>query len=156
MTIRIRRMTLKDIDAIFAIERVSFSDPWSKRAFMSELVERGFNFSIVAEAPKGRKVIGYCLFWIIEDDETHITNIAINPEFRRQGIGKLLIDEVIQRSRDKGIPSVTLEVRESNTAAREFYDRLGFAEAGRRKGYYRKPVEDAIILRMMFEEDSSE
>lgn len=141
-------MKAKDIDAILEIERNSFSDPWSKRMFMSEMIDRGYNYTLVAELEDSNELVGYCLYWIIFNDETHITNLAVKPSFRRKGLARYLIDTVIEISKAKRIESVTLEVRESNAAARSFYESLGFIQVGRRKNYYVKPTEDALILRL--------
>jgi ribosomal-protein-alanine N-acetyltransferase len=80
-------------------------------------------------------------------DEWEIENVVVSPEHRRRGIGSDLVREILKAARDARVGAVLLEVRESNTAARQLYDQLGFAEIGRRPGYYREPAEDALLLR---------
>jgi ribosomal-protein-alanine N-acetyltransferase len=148
MDIKLRPAEIADIPQIISIEDVSFSNPWSKVSFLSELVFRGYNYSVVAVDEVLDEVVGYCFFWLIEDDEIHITNIAVNQNRRQQWIGKGLIEFVVTLAREHSIPSITLEVRDSNTAAKAFYERLGFEQAGRRKDYYEHPREDALVLRL--------
>ncbi len=80
-------------------------------------------------------------------DEGEILNLGVAPGERRRGIGRALVEEMIGALRSRGVRVVYLDVRESNAVARRLYDRLGFAEVGRRARYYRRPVEDAVILR---------
>ena len=81
-------------------------------------------------------------------DEWEIENVVVSPELRRRGIASSLVGEILREARRAGAASVLLEVRESNSAARQLYERLGFSGAGRRPGYYRDPVEDALVLRI--------
>ena len=148
MKIHIRTLAAGDIDAVLAIERVSFSDPWSRGMFLSELEPRGFNHAFVTEDEDLGEVVGYCFLWILIEDEIHIANIAVRPSHKRQGIGRLMVREAMRRGREVHAHGITLEVRESNTGARGFYRNLGFEETGRRFRYYRKPIEDALILRL--------
>lgn len=150
----IRPTEYKDLVRIQAIERTSFADPWSKNMFLSELVPRGYNNAWVAVDELRDEVIGYCFFWIIEGDEIHISNIAVDPQERKRGVGREFIHRIALDGIANLYPSITLEVRESNTIARKFYDKLGFREEGRRKNYYEKPKEDAMILRLYLTQDS--
>ncbi|RJP20222.1 MAG: ribosomal-protein-alanine N-acetyltransferase [Candidatus Omnitrophota bacterium] len=147
MSIRIRPLLITDIAQIHEIEKLSFSEPWSKRMFFSELEAQGYNHSLVAVDNASDHVVGYCCFWILEGDEIHINNIATHPDYRRKGIAQTLMREATAMGLQQCAQSVTLEVRESNTAARSFYERLGFCQVGKRIGYYCKPKEDALILR---------
>ncbi len=81
-------------------------------------------------------------------DEWEIENVVVDPGLRRQGIARLLIQEVLRQARDRGATDVFLEVRESNVAARGLYSKLGFAEQGRRPRYYHDPQEDAVLMRL--------
>lgn len=137
-----------DLSRICAIEEQSFSDPWSKKAFLMEMVFHGYNYAVVAIDEIADEVVGYCFFWVILADEIHIANIAVDPNRRKQGIGQHLIHFVCNVGKERQIPNITLEVRDSNQAAKAFYERLGFEQVGRRKNYYKKPVEDALILRL--------
>ncbi len=148
MNLQIRPFAFLDIDAILAIENLSFSDPWTHDMFAGELQDREYDYSRVAVIEETGEVVGYCFFWIILDDEVQISNIAVHPQYRRQGIAQRLIEEAILLGREKHATSISLEVRESNLPARTFYAKLGFAEVGRRPRYYHMPVEDAFILRM--------
>jgi len=80
-------------------------------------------------------------------DEAEILNLGVSPGWRRVGIGRALINEVIALLRERGISSVFLEVRESNDAAQRLYESLGFTRVGRRRHYYRRPPEDAVVLK---------
>ncbi len=125
-----------------AIEQASFSDPWSLRDFR-ECVASDIVF-LVAAAPEG--VAGYV---IAQDaaDEGEILNLAVASARLRDGIGRALVEQVLAALAELGARQVFLEVRESNGAARALYASLQFEEVGRRSRYYRRPVEDAIVLR---------
>ncbi len=133
----------RHIDDIIVIENLSFTIPWTKSAFLHEL--RNNKFAVYLSAKKGDKIVGYAGMWKIFD-EGHITNIAVHPEFRRIGIGSMLLEELINRSKKGGITKMTLEVRKSNKAALELYAKYGFSVAGVRKEYYADNGEDAIIM----------
>lgn len=148
MTLFVRPFTAADLDAVIAIEKKSFSDPWNRAMFASELHNRDYNFGRAAVDEESGEVAGYCFFWIVPGDEVQISNIAVHPERRRQGIAQLLLDEAIREGRARQAVSVSLEVRESNAPARAFYAKMGFSEVGRRPKYYQKPKEDALILRV--------
>jgi ribosomal-protein-alanine N-acetyltransferase len=79
-------------------------------------------------------------------DEGEVLNVAVRPDIRRQGLGRQLLDTVLEGFRNEGVATVYLEVRASNAAGRAFYDKLGFQEVGRRRGYYNRPKEDALVL----------
>jgi ribosomal-protein-alanine N-acetyltransferase len=130
------------VPAVHAIEHAAFSDPWSERDFR-ECVASEVVF-LVAAAPDG--VAGYV---VAQDaaDEGEILNLAVAPARHRGGIGRALVEGALATLAERGVTRVFLEVRESNGAARALYAALGFQEAGRRSRYYRRPVEDAIVLR---------
>ncbi|MGC9328141.1 MAG: ribosomal protein S18-alanine N-acetyltransferase [Candidatus Hinthialibacter sp.] len=151
MTFTLRPVKRSDLESILAIERLSFSDPWTRDVFLSELHPRGYNFNRVIVEEETGALIGYCFFWIVAGDEVQISNIAIHPDFRRRGAAKRLLEEAIQEGRRRQAVSISLEVRESNAAARAFYQKMGFEEVGRRPRYYQLPVEDALILRKRIE-----
>ena len=102
------------------------------------------NFSLRVAEEEG-SVCGLVVFRIIAD-ETEILNLAVDSSQRRRGTGSRLIQDVIAASNSAGVGKIFLEVRESNGAARSFYARMGFTETGRRRQYYRQPVEDALVL----------
>ncbi|MEX2156309.1 MAG: ribosomal protein S18-alanine N-acetyltransferase [Gemmatimonadales bacterium] len=128
--------------AVHAIEVAVFADPWSVRDFR-ECVTSDTTF-LVAETTEG--VAGYVVA-LDAADEGEILNLAVAPGGRRHGVGRALVNEVLAVLTERGVRQVYLEVRESNAAARALYAAHGFREVGRRAQYYRRPVENAIILR---------
>lgn len=141
---RFRTMGPDDLDEAMAIECLSYLTPWSRSAFDREIADNMTAEYIVAEAPSG-SICGYAGMWVLMD-EGHITNIAVHPDFRRQGIGTALLCEMARRGRARGVDKLTLEVRPSNAAAQNLYSQLGFVARGRRKRYYSDTGEDAIIM----------
>ncbi|MFZ3102523.1 MAG: ribosomal protein S18-alanine N-acetyltransferase [Desulfitobacteriaceae bacterium] len=148
----IRPMRIEDLKAVHAIERVSFSNPWSLQSFTAELRDNDYAryFCLVA----AEQVIGYMGLWCILE-EGHISNIAISPEYRGKGFGEFLIRSVMQNMRSTGMERMTLEVRVSNLVARNLYERLGFLTAGVRKAYYADNREDALIMWAELEKNRS-
>lgn len=118
-----RKMKLDDIAQIVAIEEASFSTPWTADAFQRELTMNEHAHYVVLE--KDGLVIGYCGLWIIID-ESHITNIAILPEYRGQKLGDALLKEVISVAKELGVKTMTLEVRVSNEVAKQLYKNTDF------------------------------
>lgn len=141
--ITIEPMTLDDLDEVLGIENVSYPTPWSRRAFESELTGNSYARYFVAR--KGRAVVGYIGMWVILE-EAHITNVAVHPDHRRQGIGEKLMLHCIEEARKMGATRMTLEVRVSNIVAQNLYKKLGFEAKGIRKGYYSDTNEDAIVM----------
>lgn len=135
-------MKTVDIEQVIAIERASFQFPWSTRFFLEELQVECAR-SILAEV-KGR-IVGYVLFWFLSE-EVDIHNIAVHPDFRRHGIGRLLLDQVVEAARRQECVRVTLDVRHSNSAAQSLYRSFGFDTRGLRKGYYSDNGEDALVM----------
>jgi [ribosomal protein S18]-alanine N-acetyltransferase len=140
----VRAATRQDVDAIHAIEVASFADPWTHRSFVSLLSEPAVYFH-VAEAPDGG-VAGYVVAWCVVD-EAEIANVAVAPAARGTGMGASLLDAALAHAAGRGCLAAYLEVRESNAPARALYASRGFGAVGRRRGYYRHPVEDALVLR---------
>ncbi len=132
------------------LDEICFTVPWSRNDFEKEL--RGNPLALYIVACEGPNMIGYAGVWCIVD-EGHITNIAVHPDHRREGIGRkflaLLIAEAEKRS---GTTKFTLEVRVSNEAAINLYEEAGFREAGRRKNYYSDNKEDAAIMWLIRDE----
>jgi ribosomal-protein-alanine N-acetyltransferase len=135
-------MTTADIENVIAIERASFQFPWSTRFFLDEL-QVDCARSILAEV-EGR-IVGYVLFWFLPE-EVDIHNIAVHPNFRRQGIGRLLLEQVVAAARRQDRVRVTLDVRFSNAPAQNLYRSFGFVTRGVRKGYYSDNGEDALVM----------
>jgi ribosomal-protein-alanine N-acetyltransferase len=136
-------MTLQDLDDVLAIEQASFKTPWSRGAFRYELTQNRVARSTVVRAEG--KVVGYLCLWEI-GREIHITNIAVDPDWRRRGIARTLIGDMLEGARQRGITQVFLEVRPNNVEALGLYERFGFRVIGRRKGYYVDTGEDALVM----------
>ena len=141
--ISIRKMELADLDRVMDIEQKSYTLPWSYTSYIYELVENSRALYIVAQL--GMKLIGYCGMWIIFD-EGHITTVAVDPDYRRNGFGRQLIEALIQMGAAQGVKRFTLEVRVSNLNAQSLYKAMGFQSVGIRKGYYSDNGEDAYIM----------
>ena len=124
------------------ISSLSLPEPWSKKSMLNELSNPLARY-IIAENSEG--IIGYIGLWIVLD-EGHITNIAVHPQFREQGIGTKLIEALISRSSDWHITSITLEVRESNLIAQKLYNNFNFKVEGKRLNYYSDNNENALIM----------
>jgi ribosomal-protein-alanine N-acetyltransferase len=142
---RIEPLTSPDqIDDVLEIEHASFTNPWTREMYLAELENRGVSFCFLARNDEG-EAVGFCSFWRVLD-ELHINNLAVRPDSRRAGIGTALLTHVLREGARLGARRATLEVRRSNNAARLLYERFGFAVAGVRRGYYTKPLEDALVL----------
>ena len=141
--IRIRQAKLYDVPAMARIERDSFGSPWSAEEITKD-VTAGGNVYVAVAAYNGEKA-GYGEIRTVAG-EAQVYNIAVAPEFRRAGIGEALLRHMIEKAEDDGCKLVTLEVRDGNEAAMALYARLGFREVGRRKGYYSKGSEDAVLM----------
>lgn len=141
----LRAAKVSDIPQVAAIEAGSFSDPWSLSSFKS-LVTGGLVWFRVAVDDDTGEVIGYILVWFAAD-EAELANIAVAPGMRGRRIGAALLDDALSAAEERGTARMFLEVRDSNERARALYASRGFDEVGRRRSYYRRPVEDALILR---------
>ncbi len=145
MAWQIEQLTSPDeIEAVLGIERASFTNPWTREMYLSELANRGVSYCFLAKETSGR-VVGFCSFWRVLD-ELHINNLAVLPELRRRGVASALLVHILAQGARFGAKRATLEVRRSNDAARLLYARFGFSIAGVRRGYYTNPLEDALIL----------
>ncbi len=140
--IAIKKMTKEHIEQVYNIEERCFSIPWSKKSFEDELTKN--KMAIYLVALEDEKVIGYAGMWHVIN-EGHITNVAVSPEYRRQGIGENLINRLIEIAKEKDMIGITLEVRTSNEAAKNLYKKQGFLLDGIRKEYYENK-EDAFIM----------
>ena len=141
--VRIRQAKLYDVPAMARIERDSFGSPWSAEEITKDVTAGGNVYVAVAEF--GEEKAGYGEIRMVAG-EAQIYNIAIAPEFRREGIGEALLRHMIEKAEDDGCSLVTLEVRGGNEAAMALYNKLGFRTVGRRKGYYANGGEDAILM----------
>ncbi len=138
-------MQVADLDEVLAIESQSFTMPWSRGMFLSELRAQGSRL-LVARLPESRgAIVGYIGYRVVLD-EMHIVIIAVHPTWRRRGIARQMLHYAMTQARQEGCTKATLEVRVSNIAAQRLYYRLGFAPVGTRPRYYTRPTEDALIL----------
>jgi ribosomal-protein-alanine N-acetyltransferase len=142
MDLLIRDFRPEDVSAVLAIEKASFTTPWSEILFMNEIFKPR---SLPKAAVIGEKIVGYiCGNYLL--DEAHILNVTVHPEFRKQGIASRLVHYMIDLLKKEGCRTIFLEVRQSNEAALKMYEKTGFIEIARRKAYYTLPVEDAVIM----------
>ena len=140
--IRFREMVPEDAAGVEAVEKASFAIPWSRQSFWEEAANERTCYLLALDETA---IIGYAGVWII-DDEAQITNVAIAPAYRGQGVGTKLMAEIIQTAKRRGAARMTLEVRPSNAAALALYAAFGFKSAGRRPHYYQDNGEDAVIM----------
>jgi ribosomal-protein-alanine N-acetyltransferase len=145
-----RTLSQDDLAEILAIERASFSNPWTREMYVRELQNPDVSFLYVLRTPLNggdgsRPIVAFCSFWHVLD-EIHINNLAVRDDCRGKGLGAALLAEVLREGASRGADRATLEVRRSNTQARRLYERLGFEVAGTRPNYYVSPQEDALIL----------
>jgi [ribosomal protein S18]-alanine N-acetyltransferase len=141
----IERLTAPDdLDGVIDVERVSFYTPTTREWYESELDRPDVCYVFVIRTTESR-VAGFCAFWRVAD-QIHINNLAIRPELRNRGLGRVLLQHVLREAERLGAVHATLEVRRSNAAARRLYEGAGFRIAGIRPSYYTHPIEDALIL----------
>ena len=136
-------MRHEHLDGVLAIENQSFPSPWNRTAFASHLQHPEFAKYLIALVE--HQVIGYTgLFF--GGGQGQITNLAVHPDWRRQGIGTRLLLTLVDYCRVLGLQGVSLEVRVANTDAQTLYERFGFSKVGQRKGYYQETGEDAYVM----------
>ena len=145
--IEIAKMTAAHVPQVAQLEKLCFSDPWSEKSVASELQNK---LALWLVALDGDRVAGYVGSQTVID-ESDMMNIAVHPAYRRQGIARLLVKQLVDALKDNGSRCLTLEVRASNEPARNLYASMGFLQVGLRKNYYRNPKEDACILRKEWE-----
>ncbi len=139
----IRPMRPDDVAAVAAIDRLSFSLPWSERAFRHEVSENPSARAWVAE--QSGCLVGMLVLWLVLD-EAHIATLATHPDYRRRGIGERLLTTALDAARAEGAKRAFLEVRAGNLAAQAMYAKLGFVVDGRRLHYYKDNGEDAVLM----------
>ena len=125
------------------IERLCFSDPWSEK-MLAEHLANPCSLTLAAVGDTGR-LLGYVGLLAVVD-EGYITNVAVRPDCRRQGVAAALLDALEAQGKERELAFLTLEVRQSNASARALYEKLGYLQAGLRRNYYENPREDAIIM----------
>lgn len=140
---RIVRNTIEsDLEAIAFLEEQTFSDAWTLKS-IQDTFQQSQAFIVTAESDG--KVAGYCIVYFVLD-EGEIARVAVENSYRRQGVGRSIIEQVEKVCQEKGIIRLMLDVREGNDSARQFYQSLGFEEDGIRKSFYSLPEEDAVLM----------
>jgi ribosomal-protein-alanine N-acetyltransferase len=152
-SVGVRHAVGTDLELVGAIERASFSDPWSVESLASALALPHARFFVAEEVRagwagrgSGAALLGYVVA-LLYGAEGEIADLAVAPAARRRGVGGALLDRVVATAMEAGVRALYLEVRESNVAARALYASRGFDMVGRRRGYYQRPSEDALVLR---------
>ena len=145
--VTLRDMRREDLMAVLEIERRSFAQPWSRVFFEKELATPFARLVVAVEGGRpGPAVVGYTCRWRVTD-EVHVLNVAVHPERRGRGFGRLLLEAIVGEARSSRARVVYLEVRAGNVVARRLYRSLGFGELGIRRGYY-GPGQDAIVMEL--------
>ena len=145
--IEIIPMNISHVAQVAELEKLCFSDPWSERSVASELTNK---LSLWLVAAEGERVAGYIGSQSVLG-ESDMMNVAVHPDFRRCGIARRLVEQLMEELKQQGNYGLSLEVRASNAPAIALYEKLGFSQVGRRPKYYRNPREDALILRKEWE-----
>ena len=140
--LEIKRMSSSHIEEIAKLEKECFSSPWSEDGLKSELDNAFARFFVALH--KG-EIVGYIGSHNILG-EVYITNVAVFSRFRRNGVGKLIVEFLVEQMKSENAEFVTLEVRKSNVNAISLYEKCGFKKVGERKNFYEKPNEDAILM----------
>lgn len=138
----IRRMVPADLEAVAEMEKICFTESWSWKLLKAGLYSEYDEYYVFEQ--EGR-ILGYCNLRILAG-EGEIQRIAVLPDCRRLGVGRKMMEAMERSARAKQVYAVTLEVRESNLAARNLYESFGFVAEAVRKGYYHNPTEDALIM----------
>ncbi len=151
----VQSLGFRDLDDILAIERESFTTPWTPAMFEAELGGNPFCRFLGAVLPGGGErradLLGYVCYWVVFD-ELRLMNVAVRPTNRRQGIARCLVQRALRDGHAHGTTRALLEVRASNDTARALYQTLGFHQYSRRRAYYMNPNEDAILMHLTQQE----
>lgn len=148
--IRIVDTRPEHLDDILLMEQQCFSVPWTRDQLAAQMSDSMYIF-LAAEDESGRAVGYVGLMYVL--DEGYISNVAVSPSRRREGIADMLLTELYARAKAKKLSFLTLEVRESNAPAQSLYKKHGYVEVGRRKGYYSLPKEDAVLMTCFLSEE---
>lgn len=140
--LEINEMRPEDLEEVAALEKEIFSMPWSRKGFADALRQEAALYLV---ARKKGQLAGYCGL-LQSFDEADIVNVAVAPMFQNQGTGAVMLGELMERGKMRGILNYTLEVRISNAAALHLYEKLGFERVGIRRNFYERPKEDAVIM----------
>jgi ribosomal-protein-alanine N-acetyltransferase len=138
-------MVEEDLDSVLEIEHLSFPHPWRRTTFIGELANYPISIPFGIIHRSNDRLVGYIILWFIQE-EVQISNFALHPDFRKKGVGKAVLCDILDKVTKEGAEEIFLEVRPSNHGARSLYEKLGFKILGVRKNYYQSPVEDALIM----------
>lgn len=139
------RMVQGDADGVARVEAACMPVPWSRQSFWEEASHTDAYYLIARDVDRDNLIVAYAGCWVLAN-EGHITNVAVDPDYQGQGLGRRLMNELTSRVKALGVDSMTLEVRPSNTVAINLYTSLGFRSVGQRPKYYTNPVEAAEIM----------
>lgn len=139
---QIRKMAVQDTLQVAELENKLFTRPWTRQGFVDTLQMENVCFLIAVEETQ---VLGYCGMYMAAD-EGEITNVAVDSNHRKNGIGRRLVEELLKNASEYGIKTYILEVRKSNIEAIQLYENLGFETQGIRKNFYELPQEDAYVM----------
>lgn len=142
MKIEYRTVGVKYSQELFELEKKCFGDPWTEQMFIDSLSSK---YTQAIGAFHEDRLVGY-IMWIFAGDCFEILNVATEPDMRRRGIARRMIELLSGYAAESGIQSILLEVRQSNTPARTLYESMGFRAVGVRKNYYKNPTENAILM----------
>jgi len=140
-TYRVVRLEASMLSAVALLEQDIFTEPWSERSLSLLVGDGAFGYACVCE----QEVVAYGGM-LLSVDEGQITNIAVRADVRRNGCGKAILTALEEEARKRGLVQISLEVRVSNAAAIALYEAFGYQTAGRRRGFYRRPAEDAFVM----------
>ena len=138
----VRKMVLADVQQVYNLSKACFTEAWSKASIEQEVMNPVASYFV---AEQEQEIIGYAGLWHVLD-EGEVINIAVHHTKRGKGIGRLLLEKLLSEAQIKGLQVIHLEVRTSNRIAQSLYESYGFKPIAVRKGYYRKPLEDAMIM----------
>ncbi len=140
--VAVERMKPEHVSSVQAIEQKTNPSPWSENTFRNEIANRDAEYFIIKD---GDVIVGFAGYWKVID-EAHITTIAVEPDRQAAGLGRKLMESLLDHARQAGIACVTLEVRAGNRRAIALYEKLGFVACGVRKRYYADTKEDAVVM----------
>ena len=146
-----RLMTPADLPEVAQLERLCFVEPWSEQSLSLLCGADGFGVVVTC----GGRAVAYGGMTTVLD-EGSVTNVATHPDFRRRGFGRMAVEALLCEAKRRGLRSVFLEVRESNTPARSLYEALGFRPCGVRKNFYRHPTEHAVLMAWQDAQDAQD
>lgn len=137
-------MSRENVEGAYQVEMLSFVQPWTRTSFYEELKNPNAYYMVIREEESG-KIVAFGGFWKILE-QAHVCNIAVHPDYRGLGVGRRIVEALLEKAKELQITEMTLEVRASNEAAKNLYEKYGFKLGGIRKEYYTDNREDALIL----------